>query len=442
MRHFLASLSLACILVATPVHAEDSFTTGFVTRIASSGDFDVNGMHVLMDAKTSITVNSWEDTSAGARTVSTQKTTLPSLFLGQAIEIAGGVAHKSSEIRAKRIVLSSAPVTRVSGIGIIDLVPTLSASTEGKLFRADGYIMLIPTSVGATFAAPLKSLDDIRTNQWVRYHGIQRPDGVVVLDQVDLSPNTINHREDNLRAKTDYDPAVIDKGDAQSGTSKFFLGKDIRRLPAWHDDAMQARVERIGNSLVPAFQKSLSEDDPTRIDFRFQLTDEPKHRDSWSMASGIILVPYQLVERLPDDAQLAAVLADSIAEVLEKQTLRDIPAFQKMTAASVAGTAAGLIIPGAGIATMIANHEVGKSLIVHSQQQSGRVSLCLLHDAGYDIAQAPTAWWTLAAKAKDVSHPKRMPDHTVFLYQDLGSTWQPGSLSWQNAPKSGTKSGG
>jgi len=263
VRHFLAPLALACALLCPDARADSSFTEGFVTRIAPSGDFDVNGMHVVVNAKTSITVKSWAETSKGGRSVSTEQATLPSLFLGQSVEIVGDVIHKSTEIRAKRIVLSSATVARVGGVGLIDLMPANSAPAEGKLIRADGYIMLVPAAAGVTFAPPLKSFDDIHANQWIRYLGMQRPDGVVVLDQADFSPNTINHHEDSIRAKNDYDPAEIDKGDAQSGASKFFSGKDVKRLPAWHDEAMQARVDRVGNSLVPAFQKALSEDAKT-----------------------------------------------------------------------------------------------------------------------------------------------------------------------------------
>jgi predicted Zn-dependent protease len=186
---------------------------------------------------------------------------------------------------------------------------------------------------------------------------------------------------------------------------------------------MQARVERIGTSLIPAFQKALAEDDPTRIDFRFQVTDDPKHGDAWSLPSGIILVPRQLVERLPEDSQLAAIIADSIAEVLEKQTLRVIPAVHKMTAVAIAGDTAGIFVPGLGLVTAAGNYKAGRVIQHHSQQQSGRVSLCLLHDAGYDIDQAPMAWLAVSTKSAANPLPKRLPDHSSYLYGYLGTTW-------------------
>ena len=427
MRSISSLTLLASLLVSSALPAQKLVTNGFVTTVSPSA-FEFNGMQVVLSPQTTFTINHTEVTPH----YSTRVSTLPPLYIGEALEVTGQVVENSSRIDASEIVILPPPSSQVSGTGIIDLIPAATDAPRGglggKLIRADGYLLLIPASATLSFTAPITSIADIRTNQWITYRGKQRSDGTVLVDQASVSTNTINHREDKLRAHRDYDPSVIDAGDAQSGASKFFRGKDPARLPAWHDDAMQARVDRIGKSLIPAFQKALPEDDPTRIDFRFQVTDEPKHGDNWAFASGIILVPHQLVERLPDDSQLAAILADSIAEAIEKQDLRAIPARQKMTAASYVGDAAGIFIPGAGLVPLIANHQVAKSMLEHSRQQSGRVSLFLLHDAGYDLAAAPKAWWTLAAKSASAAQlPKRLPDHTLFLYEDLGTTWRTSS---------------
>lgn len=428
-------LLLFATIVPSALPAQKLTTNGYVTAVSGSA-FEFNGMQVNLSPGATFTINH----SDASPRYTTSVPAFPPLFLGEPLEITGLVVENSSRIEASEIVLLLPSAPQVSGTGIIDLIPAPTESqidvpAGGKLIRADGYLLLIPANAALVFAAPIASIADIRTNQWIIYQGKQRPDGIVLVDHASLSPNSINRREDKLRTRREYDPSVIDAGDAQGGASKFFRGKDPARLPAWHDDAMQARVERIGKSLVPAFQKALPEDDRTRIDFRFQVTDEPKHGDDWTFASGIILVPHQIVERLPEDSQLAAVLADSIAEVLEKQDLRVIPAHRKMTAATYAGDAAGIFIPGASLVPLVANHQVAKSMLEHSRQQSGRVSLCLLHDAGYDLAAAPKAWWTLAAKSPAAPLPKRLPDHTLFLYEDLGTTWR-AALASQPVPAS------
>ena len=417
MRQLLATLVLLAAAASPCARGEQSTTSGYVTAIPSATEFHLNGVPVQVAPSTVFTTRQSNSTL--------RLSGPPALYLGELVEVVGDSKHKSGLIAATRINILPRNSAHAEGVGIIDMLPA-SPDPAGILVRADGYLLLLPASLKPTLTAPLNALSDIQTNQWIRYSGTQRADGIVVLDRVDISANTVNHREDHLRATHDYDPSVIDQGDAQSGASKFFRGKNPARLPAWRDAAMQARVERIGNSLIPAFQRSLSEDDPTRIDFRFQVTDEPKHDDAWSFSSGIILVPHQVVDRLPDDSQLAAILADSIAEVLEKQDLRAIPAAHKMTTASIAGGVAGAFIPGVGLVPMAANHEVAKSMQRRSRQQSGRVSLCLMHDAGYDLTAAPNAWWILHAKEGKEYADAKMPDHTLYLYDDLGTTWRSG----------------
>jgi len=90
---------------------------------------------------------------------------------------------------------------------------------------------------------------------------------------------------------------------------------------------MQARVEEIGNSLVPDYQARIARQRSRQIHFR-QVVDN-KHFcgllacEAYAMPGGIIQVPHQIVERMQNDSQLAAVLADAIACILERQVYRN-----------------------------------------------------------------------------------------------------------------------
>ena len=57
------------------------------------------------------------------------------------------------------------------------------------------------------------------------------------------------------------------------------------------------------------------------LDLYRPLVDAPKWKDAVALPSGIILVPFTEVQRLPDDSQLAVVLADKIAWLIEGQPL-------------------------------------------------------------------------------------------------------------------------
>jgi hypothetical protein len=88
---------------------------------------------------------------------------------------------------------------------------------------------------------------------------------------------------------------------------------DAGGICGWHrfpaNIALQARVSRVGLSLVPAYQKQLADDSPSKIYFRFYAVDEASIRSDLSCNAGLILVPKQVVERLQNDDQLAALLA-------------------------------------------------------------------------------------------------------------------------------------
>jgi predicted Zn-dependent protease len=187
---------------------------------------------------------------------------------------------------------------------------------------------------------------------------------------------------------------------------------------------MQARVDRLGSSLIPEYQRNLANDDPSKISFRFQLIDNPKFHDALTLPNGIILIPRQIVEKLQDDSQLATVIADNMATALEKQSYRIAPAYNTTNMATGAAVIGGAFVPGLGWAGMIAKSVSDASIETDLMQQSGRVSLDLLHDAGYDLRQAPVAWWLLAAKPSKSLAETKIPPRAINLYRAIGLIWK------------------
>ncbi len=183
---------------------------------------------------------------------------------------------------------------------------------------------------------------------------------------------------------------------------------------------MQARVDRIGSSLIPDYQHNLRDDDPSKINFRFQLIDNPKFHRRTDAPQRHHSCTRQVVERLSNDSQLATVIADNIATALEKQDYRMIPAYAAMSTAGVAADVGSIFVPGLGLATSAANYAAAKSIRTGILGQSGRVSLGLLHDAGYDLQQAPIAWWLLASKPSKNLADTKIPPRAINLYQTLG----------------------
>jgi predicted Zn-dependent protease len=186
---------------------------------------------------------------------------------------------------------------------------------------------------------------------------------------------------------------------------------------------MQERISRIGASLIPPYQRQLPAGDPTKIAFQFQVVDRPNSHEAFVFPSGIILIPHQVVERLQNDSQVAAVLAYNMAIALEKQEYRMQPAHTSMSVADIATAAGGAFVPGLSLASL-AMYPKSKSMETDLFNQSGRVSLGLLHDAGYDIQQAPVAWWILASKRSKSLSETSVPPRAINLYQAIGLVWK------------------
>lgn len=417
----LVSLALLCLAVPAFSQQDGQPTpalTGYVTRVASGSDFDVNGIHVLCGPDTR------SELPAGDAYIAGCPQNPP--VLGQMVDIYGHRKKKLNAIVADRLDIKPLAHGDISGFAVIDAVAATSAVSGAIQIRADGYPILITPNTAVAFDAPLHSIADVMTNVWVEYDAKPGSGGVFVARSAKFSQNFVTDSEDNMRAKTEYDPSAVPLNAKQNPVAVAVgAGPDPKKIPPWPDQDMQDRLNTIGQKLIPAYELHLAAKDPSRIDFRFQLTDGKRWPAVLALPSGIILVPHEAVEHMQNDSQLAEILADSIACVLEKQTYRLRVASAAMTAGSVAswaqfvpviGGPAALVGVGSGTAQIVA--------VRKEERQSGRVSLGLLHDAGYDITQAPVAWWLLNSRKPRPAAEIAMPDRAAYLYRTLGEVWR------------------
>ena len=209
--------------------------------------------------------------------------------------------------------------------------------------RADGYSIFVSSASKTSFQTPLASLSGVTTNVWIKYRGKLKPDGMVCdADSATFFPNAIPGGEAKLLDKSDYDASAVDPDSKQNVASKLFRGLDPKQVPPYKNEVMQDRLDRIGKSVIPTYQRNLPDSDLTKILFHFQLVDLPDFLDCWPLPSGIVLVPRHIVEQLPNDSQLAAILANSVATILEKQAFRTQAGRRNRKIAEVASFAGGL----------------------------------------------------------------------------------------------------
>jgi hypothetical protein len=411
------ALVLLCGLVRVSVAVSQSTQTpdldGYVTRVASTSDFDVNGFRILCGPNTQTIVGQPQSKEV----LSNQGCPPDRLYLGEPMKIYGSMKKKEHAAEAARI--EAQPVVRgeVTGSAVIDALPSLNfagAQPESLMVRADGYRILIGRATTIAWDPPPNSLAAVVPGDWIEYKGKQRADGIIEAESAKLSRTFVSDSDEKLHKKYDF----VDPNDPTKGV-RVFAGI-IRPYP---DAAMQARVSAIGGKLIPAYQHALPDTDPAKINFRFLVVDKKHWHDALTLSGGIILVPRQVVERMQNDSQLATVLADNISCLLEKQPDRDLPASEELTAVGVGADVVGIFVPGAGLAATAAGVSE-EEMMIKAEHQSGRVSLGLLRDAGYDINQAPIAWWLLAANKPEPTSSILLPHRAAYVYRAIGENWQ------------------
>ena len=420
----LAVLALACLATACPAQDDHPNTlSGPITAITSPTAFDVSGQHIALSPDAQLCTpppHFGPDSDTPQQCRPRAGFTTADLFLGEHVQLFGD-AHSAKHTFIAHKIATRRPPKNMTGTAIIDLIPAGQPTVPAvRLLRADGYLLRITSDSRLQFTAPLNSVADVSTNQWIQYSGTMQEDGTIRVTAAAIAPNTVSSEEDKLRKKSDYDPSQVPYSKSDHDLSRDYVPTYYKQIGAWPDAAMQARVQRIGKSLIPAYQRTLPDSDPTKINFRFAVIDVQSLPDALNYPSGVILLPHQLIERMQNDDQLATLLADHMAQILEKDDVRIHAGHDVVVAADIIGTATGI---GAGIAADVVGNAI-KDHISFGLARSGRVSLCLLHDAGYDIHQAPLAWWHLADKKGKPLDQIDLPARAEKLYESLALAWR------------------
>jgi hypothetical protein len=187
-----ASLVVGSLLLAgsgvCPAQDNGPSLSGPITAIHSLMDFDVAGIRVQAGPRTRFMV------ASDPKGLSLSSTNSPSPFLGEMLDVTGKVDHKSLSATATRIVFHPEFEHEVSGTAIIEKVGTDdSVQADGRKLTEVKNALRKPMALPSE-AKPVDSPNDVRTNVWITYKGIQEPDGIVKLDRAALFANTVIRR--------------------------------------------------------------------------------------------------------------------------------------------------------------------------------------------------------------------------------------------------------
>jgi Zn-dependent protease with chaperone function len=245
---------------------------------------------------------------------------------------------------------------------------------------------------------PLKTLADVGPGTVMTYHGREQADGSVLATAVEFKRNEMEASEFKLWKQI----KVKEKSfNSESGKpAELRVGQDkYKVLPS---QAVQDYVNRLGWSLVPTYQRMLPDSNPQKIHFQFRVV-QAKSFNAGSYPMGMIVIHSDVFRVLENEAQLAAVLAHEIAHTTQEHTFREMQHNKKRRTALKIGS---LVAAGMGYYSISNILNMVRTAMVQGygrtlENQSDRLALQYMVDAGYDIREAPRVWKLVARTEGD-----------------------------------------
>jgi len=395
---------------------------GNITAVQPPDAFDVDGYHVVTSRTTRFFALNGKKKDQGA---------LRGLIAaGVYVQVIGDKDRRQRLVTARLVKIRDNGERELSGTAVIDRMFSRGAR---PVFRADGYNFRLASDAEIGFKGNIDAVTDVDTGTWIRYEGTRNESGEVVATKAEfikVKPHKSHGDPAKFAQVTTFPPgSMIDLDgsfrinlkpdkteDTPGGECGWYRVPDV--------PAAQEHVRRVGMSLVPKYQRDLSDDDPAKIPFRFYVVEENNIRSDLFCHEGLVLIPVNVVNRLRNEDQLAAVLADGVAASMQRQ--QDRMSGAELTTLLALAPAIGV----GGVALIgepLVKHEIGRKM----EAQRGRVALSLMADAGYDPWQAPEAWRLLDPRQQPKDPAKlKYPDRAGYQLEIL-------NLQYKRAESSG-----
>ncbi len=369
---------------------------GYITAVHLPDGFDMNDCHVVLSTQTS--VGYIGDKSTVNVTPLRQR-----LGLGAYVQVVGDYDALHKTAKARIIYLRNEQKMARTGTGLI--LSVVSTGPE-PVFRADGYLIRIKSKskvLSDSFVALAKS--NVTANTTLHYKGKIGADGVLEaskanFSQIEYIPGEISNSQNS---KASDSAAHSNGGVLRDSASAEDKAHSWRAIPA--DDSLQKRATRIGTSLVPGHLREQAGIGRTKIDYRFIVIDDEKMRGGYAISNKhVILVSKQAIERQENDSQMAAILAEGLAQTLQYHKVETGPAVSVALGSALSGilvfTSPLTLI---GLATeAVPSWNEGVNIRDNPiEDERDRIAVGLMADAGYDPSQAPEAWRLLVHQHSD-----------------------------------------
>jgi hypothetical protein len=416
---FLAfsGIFIGCVM---PIWADSGSRTsisktqsGYVAAVNPPNSFRLDNLTVRTTSRTNIFV---VDGAQG-----TPLLDVGTLFVGSRVIVHGKIDAQKQELLADRVEIFAEQLPRkAAGVGLMDAPTSLTHSGQhwtGTVI-ADGYRLTVTPDTAVTLPAGVTDPASLPVNTWVKYKAERHQDGSLVASHVEFFPFERSDKEQKYAQSSDFKIDPPDYNKRIPGKVRFFM----HTMTILADRQLADHVAKVGESLSPAWQNALADNDPAKVHFHFWILQANKaFKHTFSDEAGTVLVPSNVLARLKNDAQLAALLSSDVAGAIQQDAFRTLSTKHTEEALSWGSTAVGLFVPGPGLIGAATRPVFSAAVWTPMIQREYRVGMSYMAAAGYDVRQAPEALRQLderhadenEAKGKD---PSQMAAYLEFIY--------------------------
>lgn len=354
------------------------------------------------------------------------------ILIGSHVTVHGKADAQKQEIIADNVVVSAEEIPqKASGAGLIDGPPMLAASGKAwtSTVKADGYRLTVTPKTEVTLPAGTTDLAALPPSVWVAYKATRQQDGKLVASRIAFYSFERSDKEQKYAKSSDFkiDPPDYDK--RIPGSVHFFA----HSMTILADREVADHVTRVGESLIPAWQKTLPDNDPAKVHFHFWILQANKTlKNTLSDEAGTVLVPSNVLARLKNDAQLAALLSSDVAAAIQQDAYRTLTTKHLEEALSFGSAGAGAVAPGAGLIGLTAGPAFSAAVWTPMIQRQYRVGMSYMDSAGYDVRQAPLALRQLDEKHADEDEAKGKPASPLAQYLEFIYATEYGREDWSS----------
>jgi Peptidase family M48 len=237
------------------------------------------------------------------------------------------------------------------------------------------------------------SFDQMMIGSVVKVSGQRQADGTLMADRGKAWENA-ETKDDSKLKLTLQKTKKLTSVEVNFGGAKFNLLKNPSLLDY---------VNRVGRSVVPAYQRELPKGHPVKIDFNFYIVEDSTF-NACAYPDGTIFIHTALLTQMENEAQLASVLGHEIAHTtyeharLQMQKERVISSLTFFTNfATVAGiipAELGMLVSAFGGPALSSKY--GRDF----EEQADRAGLTYMSQAGYDPREAAKIWKRLVDRTE------------------------------------------